>query len=77
MLLSILGSNNLSYTATSKTLTSNTEDIIETYAGHSSNTNLTIQIQFGTQGQMCRKIVQGISIYFERCYTFCISNDCP
>jgi hypothetical protein len=36
-----------------------------------------LTIEFGTQGQMCRKIVQDISIYFEECSSFCMSNDCP
>ena len=32
---------------------------------------------FGTQSDTCRKIVQDISLYFEKCSSFCQSNDCP
>ena len=34
-------------------------------------------VAFGTQSETCRKIVQDISLYFEKCSSFCGSNDCP
>ncbi len=34
-------------------------------------------VEFGTQGETCRKIIQDISIYYEKCQSYCGSNDCP
>lgn len=43
---------------------------------HSTPT-FTLTIAFGTQAETCRKIVQDISLYFEKCSSFCQSNNCP
>ncbi len=34
-------------------------------------------VEFGTQTDICRKSIQDISIYFEKCDPVCLSNDCP
>jgi len=34
-------------------------------------------IEFGTRTETCRKIIQDISLYYEKCSSFCGSNDCP
>lgn len=39
--------------------------------------NFELKIEFGSQSETCRKIVQDISIYYEKCESFCGSNICP
>lgn len=57
-------------------LSTGTETIIEGQVLHTAAT-FDLTIQFGTASESCRKIVQDISIYYERCPTHCTSNDCP
>ncbi len=63
-------------TVVNKTLTELTETIIEGEVIHNSQ-SFTLTLEFGTQSETCRKIVQDISLYFEKCSSFCMSNDCP
>jgi hypothetical protein len=57
-------------------LTTNTETIVEGQIEHTTAT-FTLSIDFGTQGETCRKMVQDISIFYEKCSSFCMSNECP
>jgi hypothetical protein len=52
------------------------ENIIEGQAVHETPT-LTVTFEFGTQAENCRKIIQDVSVYFEKCATYCNSNICP
>ncbi len=61
---------------TSLTLVQSTPSILEGEATHTGAT-VTLKFQFGTASQNCRKIIQDISVYFEKCQTFCGSNLCP
>jgi len=63
-------------TVVPQTLSTNTTTIIEGEVVHNTAT-FTLTFDFGTQGETCRKQIQDISIYFERCQTYCESNDCP
>lgn len=45
-----------------KTLASNTEEIIEATIDHNT-AGFLLTIQFGTQGDLCRKMLQDITIY--------------
>lgn len=63
-------------TIVNNTLTSNTESIIEGEVLHTAST-FTMMIEFGTQSETCRKIIQDISLFYEKCASFCGSNDCP
>lgn len=58
------------------TLSSLTQSIIEGEVVHNTST-LTITFKFGTQTEMCRKQIQDISLYSEKCSSFCLTNDCP
>jgi hypothetical protein len=57
-------------------LTTNLETIVEAEVVHSAST-FSVAIQFGTQGQTCRRLLQDFSIFYEKCETYCASNDCP
>jgi hypothetical protein len=57
-------------------LTTNLETIVEAEVVHSAST-FSVMIQFGTQGQTCRRLLQDFSIFYEKCETYCASNDCP
>jgi hypothetical protein len=57
-------------------LTTNLEKIVEAEVFHSAST-FSVTIQFGTQGQTCRRLLQDFSIFYEKCETYCASNDCP
>ena len=63
-------------TVINTTLTGLTETVIEGEVLHNTAT-LTLTLEFGTQTETCRKIVQDISLFFEECSSFCLSNDCP
>jgi hypothetical protein len=56
-------------------ITQNTETIIEDDFAHTGST-FELTIAFGIHGQGCRKMVQDISIYYERCPTHCGSKHC-
>lgn len=58
------------------TLVQSTPNIFEGEAAHTGAT-AALEFQFGTASQICRKIIQDISVYFEKCQTFCGSNLCP
>ena len=53
-------------TPVSITLVTDTEAILESQIVHTAAT-LTLAINFGTQGQLCRKMVQDITIYYYKC----------
>lgn len=55
---------------------SEAEFVIEASITHNTNT-FTLKFGFGTQGQDCRKMIQDITIYYEKCLSYCNSNDCP
>ena len=59
-----------------QTLTMNDESIVEGAVVH-NQTAFSVTIEFGTQGQTCRRMVQDVSIYFERCEHQCLSTNCP
>jgi len=63
-------------TAVTKSLTQSAEEIIEGEVVHSLPA-FTLTFAFGTQGENCRKIIQDISVYYEKCLPYCQSNDCP
>lgn len=63
-------------TAVNNTLTPSIEQVIEGSIVHSLPA-FTLTFSFGTQGENCRKIVQDISVYYEKCLPYCNSNDCP
>jgi hypothetical protein len=57
-------------------LISLTETIIEDEVVHNTST-FTITFKFGTQTDTCKKQLQDISLYSQKCADFCVSNDCP
>jgi len=57
-------------------LAKNAETIVEAEVVHSTST-FSVTIQFGTQDQTCRRLLQDVSIFYEKCETYCASNDCP
>jgi len=59
-----------------QTLSTNSQTIIEGEVVHNTGP-FTLVFEFGTQGETCRKQIQDISVYFEKCQTYCGSNDCP
>jgi hypothetical protein len=65
-----------SNTVVTQSLSPNAETIVEGQVVHSTSAFI-LKIQFGTQGQNCRKILQDVSIFYENCQAYCASNDCP
>lgn len=63
-------------TIVTQALTTNTQTIVEGEVVHNTGP-FTLVLEFGTQGETCRKQIQDISVYFEKCQTYCGSNDCP
>ena len=63
-------------TPTSQTIAQSTLSIIEGSATHNGST-AAVSFEFGLQSDTCRKIIQDISVYYEKCFTFCGSNLCP
>ena len=63
-------------TVVTKTLAQSAEEVIEGEVVHSLPA-YTLTFAFGTQGENCRKIIQDISVYYEKCLPYCQSNDCP
>ena len=63
-------------TVVTQSLSPNVETIVEGQVVHTTSTFI-LTVQFGTQGQSCRKILQDVAIYYEKCQTYCTSNDCP
>jgi len=59
-----------------QTLSTNSQTIIEGEVVHNTGPFILV-LEFGTQGETCRKQIQDISVYFEKCQTYCGSNDCP
>jgi hypothetical protein len=57
-------------------LATNVETIVEAEVVHRAST-FSVTIQFGTQDQTCRRLLQDFSIFYEKCETYCASNDCP
>jgi hypothetical protein len=58
------------------TLAPNIDTVLEGQIAHSTAT-FTVTIAFGTHGQPCRRILQDISIYYEKCSSHCLSKNCP
>ena len=57
-------------------LITTTETLIEGQVLHTGST-FTLSFSFGTQADTCSKLIQDISIYYEKCHSYCGSNDCP
>lgn len=57
-------------------LAENVSTIIEGSSLHSSPI-LKIGFFFGIVNQNCRKMIQDVTIYYEKCNSYCGSNDCP
>lgn len=57
-------------------LVSLTQTIIEGEVVHNTST-MTITFKFGTQTETCRKQLQDISLYSQKCADYCLSNNCP
>ena len=57
-------------------LVSLTQTIIEGEVVHNTST-MTITFKFGTQTENCRKQLQDISLYSQKCADYCLSNNCP
>lgn len=58
------------------TLTDGVETVLEGTHLH-TNVKLTVGFLFGTVNQNCRKMIQDVTIYYEKCQSYCGSNDCP
>ncbi len=56
-------------------LTAGQQEVIEGAVDHTTAT-FTLTISFGTQGEVCHKILQDISVFYEACSSFCGSNIC-